>query len=672
MAIDAKCPFCEKDYRLKDDLVGKKVTCANQGCRKVFTVTPSVNGTTNGSAHAPAPVTVSKPSPGPAVPTQSAPKSRPPIDVETAAATALNDDPDEVPEDQKTITMACTMCDHKWPVAWSMQGKNVLCPDCKHRQKVPLQEKGKKGGWREQNAPEGVKQEKLEGVIGSRDNKMVSGDTLRATGVIKEEFDALPSSIYVKWVAIIGIPLLLLAGGVVYWINVRTTTGETKVVENFDKSLEAEEMTQLPLYPAALRIALGEYEARNRNQLKDGQQKDVNPRDKAIEYFRGALANLNAAPRAADREQLYGELAIALLNLGGEGEDLIEKRKLSWLPPQQTATSRAKVKPNAAELEGVQGQLRRVLNGLKDAKAEFDERTALLRRLSRELLKVNQIEVVRSALPALFSDAEQYEAEAQIGLECFRANKQDTAREIGEKLKKSLSGTPNPPPSPTPASAQALWNVLEIKGPGLVPAPSGEPSDASRWAYTAINLLKGNRDEARKIANSGTDVRATVPRLKALALAAEWTDKPGEFLDAAERAMKAVRGDPNVSLPESLLLHLAQMSARAGAAEQADEFTKSISGDLKVFAKAEVLRNKLAANPGQQPKDEDAELPAEPDAKNLKLGHAWGRLALARHNGARTRDKGLASTYAKSWPAKIIAPFGQIGVLLGIQDAEKR
>ena len=466
MAIDAKCPFCEKGYRLKDELVGKKVTCANQGCRKLFTVAPSANGT----AHAPAKVATApapKPSPAPTAPSP-APKSRPPIDSEDLAAAALNDDPDEVPEDQKTIPMTCTMCDHKWPVAWAMQGKNVLCPDCKHRQKVPLQEKGKTGGWREQNAPEGVKQAQLSDVTSARDNKMVSGDTLRATGVLKEEFDARPASFWVKWAAIIGIPLLLLGGGAAYWMKSRTTKKEEQVLIDFDKTLESEDLSSLPLYQAALRISLGEYEARRTDD-------PAAARNKAIEYFRGALTNLNSAPKSPDREPLYGELAVALLNLGGEGQDLIEKRKLSWLPPQM---KKAQITPNPAELEGVQGQLRRVLNGLKDTRAEFDVRAALLRRLCRELLKVGQIEVVRSALQALFDPAEQYEAEGQIGLECFRANKQDTAREIGEKLKKSLAGTPTPPPAPTPASVQALWNLLDIKGPTLVPTPSDGMSDA--------------------------------------------------------------------------------------------------------------------------------------------------------------------------------------------------
>jgi hypothetical protein len=649
MPIDAKCPFCEKGYRLKDDLVGKKVTCANQDCRKVFTVAPSANGT-----HPPKPAAPPKPAP-----------ARPPVDAEELAAAALNDDPDEVPEEQKTIAMTCSICEHKWPVAWAMQGKNVLCPDCKHRQKVPVQEKGKKGGWRERNEPEGVKRDKLDDVMSARDNSMVSGSTLLETGAVKIDYEPLPTSIYVKWAAIIGIPFLLLVGAGFYWMKSRTDRHEEQVVAEYDKVLESDDMKALPLYQAALRIALGEYEAR---------KNDPEQRSKAVEYFSGALANLGSAPRTPDREHLYGELALALLHLGGEGQDVTDKRKLSWLPPQQTAAAGAKVKPNPAELEGVQGQLRRVLNGLKETRADFHVRAAVLRRLTRELLKVNQLEVVRSTLPALFDADEQWEAEGQIALECFRAGQKDRADEVANKMRAAFTAAQPPKADPPIASVQALWILLDTKGvPTLVPAPSAaDIPDATRWAYTAVNVLKNNPSEARSIANRAGKTEA---KIRALALAAEWSDKPGEFLDSAEAAVKdeVRKRDPNVVLSPGILLRLAQMSARAGAADKAEEFVKPIFDEhMKPFVKAEILRHKLAADRGQQPKDEDAELPAEIDVKKLKLGHAWGRYHLARHNGIRTNDKGLANAYAKNWPRNVIAPFGQIGVTLGVQDNEKK
>jgi hypothetical protein len=644
MAIDAKCPFCDKGYKLKDDLLGKKVTCANQHCRKLFTVEPSAYGVLHTAT---------------AGPSKPAPK----IDAEELAAAALNDDPDDVPEDQKTIAMVCTMCEHPWTVSWAMQGKNVLCPDCKHRQKVPLQEKGKKGGWRERNVPEGVKQEVLSDVTSARDNKLVSGETLRATGVIKEDFEPLPTSVYVKWAALIGVPVLAVAIGLVFYLKSRTRGREEQEVVNWQTALDAEELKPLPLYGAALRIALGEFEAR--------QGKDQKDRDKAIEYFTGALANLSTAPRTTDREQLYGELASSVLLLGGDGADVLDKRRINWLP--QPPVARAQVKPNPAELEGVQGQLRRILTGLRDTRADFDTRTALARRLARELVARDQVDVIRSNLPALFAEPEQYEAEAQIGLECLRGRKTDLAKEIGEKLKKALAA-PNPPPEPVPASAVALWVLLEIKGgPAIVPAPgAGEPSPASRWAYTAIHSIRKNETELMALLARAGKADA---RVKAFALAAEWTEPPGQVVDAAERAVRdeVSRRDPNTSLSGSSLLRLAQISARAGAADKAETFVKAILDDhLKAFAKAEVLRNRLAFDRGQQAKDEDAPIPDDLDPKKLKLGPAWGRLALARHNAARTRDKNLGASYGKNWPRAVIAPFGQAGALLGLQDNEFR
>lgn len=646
MAIDAKCPFCSKGYRLKDDLLGKKVTCANKECRKLFTVEASATSPVNSPISSP----------------QAATRAPAKFDAEEMAAAALNDDPDDIPEDQKTIALTCIMCDHHWSVAWSMQGKNALCPECKHRQKVPLQEKGKKGGWRDRNVPEGAKTEVLTDVTSTRDNKMVSGETLRATGVIKEEFEALPTSIYVKWTAIIAIPLVLIAFGIVFFLKSRSEKKVEQELVNWQNILDSEDLKPLPLYQATLRIALGEYEARLGQSQKD--------RDKAIEYFTGALANLSSAARTSDREYLYFELAIAILYLGGTGEDVQEKRRINWLP--QPPTARASVRPNPAELEGVQGQLRRVLTGLRETRADFDTRCAITRRLTHELIARDQVEVIRSSIPALFSEAEIYEADAQIGLECVRAKKSDLAREIGENLKKSLA-TPNPPPFQPPGSVQALWNLLEIKGPALVPAPSGsEITDSTRWAYTAIYSIQRNDSELLAVLNRAGKADS---KLRAIALAAEWTEPPGQFIDLADRVLRdeLARRDPNSNLSQGALLRLAQIAARAGAAEKAEDFVKPMIDDhLKAFARAEILRNKLAFDRGQLAKDDDAPIPDDLDPKKLKLGPAWGRLVLARHNAARTRDRNLRNTYSKNWPKGIIAPFGQIGVDLGLQDNEIR
>src|SRR5579883_1832677 len=196
MAIDTSCPFCQKAYKLKDELVGKKVTCANQDCRKAFQVTPvKVTPAANGAAKPPAPGAKAAPAP------KAAPKPPPPpVDAEALAAAALADDADaaKAPEDTRTIEMTCAACDTKWTVPWSMQGKNALCPECKTRQKVPEQKKAGKADWRDGAGPVGRKIEKLEGVQATQDVSMISGQTIREAGLIEVEYEPRPFSFYVK------------------------------------------------------------------------------------------------------------------------------------------------------------------------------------------------------------------------------------------------------------------------------------------------------------------------------------------------------------------------------------------------------------------------------------------------------------------------------------------
>jgi hypothetical protein len=643
MAIDAKCPHCEKPYRLKDELAGKKVTCANQSCRQVFTITPTLNG--NGLAPAaPAP----KKAPAKAVVAA--------VDADELAAAAFKDDPDEIPEDQKKITVKCEMCETGFEVAWAMQGKFALCTECKHRQKVPMQETGKIGGWREREGPQGRKLEELEGVQASTQGKMVGKEALEKGGAITVEYEDRPLSFYVKWAALGGLLLALAVGSFLYLKKNRETAKEEKVTADYDKVLDSDELKSLPGYQAALRISLGEAEARTIKNQKD--------RDQAIAYFTGALANLRTAPAPrGDAEQLYSELALAMVHLGGSGEDLVEKRRLSWLPPAQAPNANAKIKPNQAEAEGVQGQVRRVLQALRDAESTFDTRSDAFRRLTREFLKVGQPEVVYSAIPTLFQDAEIPEAEGQYALECHRGGKADLAQQIAAKLK---AGGPAAAAAP---SVQALNALLAAKPL----SPGAEPADQARFAATALALVQNNAAEAKAIATRGSPTQA-VSKLRALALATDWSEKPNEFLDAAGSIARdeAKKTPITTQIPGVILLRLAQGAARSGMADRAEDFVKLIPDEnLKVFARAEVLRHRLAVDRSQPAKDDEAEIPADADPKKLKLGHAWGRLQLARHNGYKGDVSKLASAYAK-WPKNLIAPFGQVGLTLGSLDAAQK
>src|SRR5688572_6604127 len=103
MAIATRCPHCNKGYSLKDELAGKRVTCSNPSCKKIFAVQPAVTvpappGGSNGSGAAP------RPAPKPAV------------NVEEMALAAFSDEPamkEAAPEaiEGAPIKVKCKFCD---------------------------------------------------------------------------------------------------------------------------------------------------------------------------------------------------------------------------------------------------------------------------------------------------------------------------------------------------------------------------------------------------------------------------------------------------------------------------------------------------------------------------------------------------------------------------------
>ena len=107
MAIEFECPHCKHQYRLKDELAGRKATCKNADCRQQITIP---------------------------VPPSAA-------ELEAAAHSALADDAPKAEQDAtpttKTIPMTCNFCGHQWTEPTSKAGKNTLCPDCRQRIKVP-------------------------------------------------------------------------------------------------------------------------------------------------------------------------------------------------------------------------------------------------------------------------------------------------------------------------------------------------------------------------------------------------------------------------------------------------------------------------------------------------------------------------------------------------------
>ena len=59
---------------------------------------------------------------------------------------------------------------------------------------------------------------------------------------------------------------------------------------------------------------------------------------------------------------------------------------------------------------------------------------------------------------------------------------------------------------------------------------------------------------------------------------------------------------------------------------------------------------------------------AQPAQAKLRVGHAWGRYWVARHNTKLSGDRAKETTAAKGWPTGTVAPLGLAGVALGWRE----
>jgi hypothetical protein len=542
-----------------------------------------------------------------------------------------------------------------------MQGKNVLCPECRHRQRVPEQKTGKID-WRDPRAgrPTLARVEELEGVQASQDARHVTGETLKKAGVIKEDIEERPRWHYVAWI----VTALALIGVVTYGVMLMLRSGREDrrdqymaaavkdVQETKDAALPSAEA---PLIKANIQIAAGEFALR-----KDEPQglKD------ALAHFTHARRDLEAAPPSAGRDLLLSELALAQVALGGTAEQVANGTRIRWTPGGGGR------QPLNEKTYTVQQELQTTLKTMATASA--DVRFHAVRRLARELAKAGQPDVLSESLIAQVMPQEHAEAVAQAAIETLKATgDQARAKTEADRMAPLLSAAGEntaPPPS-----APALFQALGLPAPGKVkfPAPpaGGDLPDATRQTFVTLALLQGKTDEALALAKQPGGTPAG--RLAVLALLAEWSDNPAEAVSEAHRILPVGEERRKVSIPDLTLMRLAAQAGRANQPEKAEAFAKSISSDAyKAWARAEALKHQLAAS-GEKPGEEtQAEVPTDP--KDVRVGHARGRLALARHNARVTGNDPDASVRYDNWGAGTFRPFGLAGLALGLQDRNLR
>lgn len=640
MAIEFNCPHCAHAYRLKDEYAGKPATCKR--CREKIVI--------------PQPVTIPDDAPAKLSAEELAAK-------EAEAQAALADEQTKVEQDEasRVIQVECKHCDHKWIEPLERAGKNTVCPECRQRVKIPVPEDVNSQDWRIKNTklPSMAKQhaEKMEGVQDAGDATMVTGGSLREAGADGVEYEPRPLKQKIMFVLV---PLLVLAGstfGIRSCYYGRIEGKEHRLIqdsqEEFAKSTGAlapgDAPPETPLLSAILYIAGGEHAVRHNDpkNLKEAQEQFAKARDA-----------VRKAPAGHARNAVGGELAVAMLTLGGTEQEARDQLRIRWYPD-----TNIKARVNE-RVYTVLEELRQTLSLVQGADFEF--KNHLARRLTRELAKRGQALLAVELIPlALFGQTEQDEAKALVALEVYRADKDKTSdlpvktaadlKTRGAELAKSV---------PTPASAQTLFLALDTpQAPRVVAEPKADPvSDAVRLAFVGKLLMDNKSDAAIKLAlrPGGLD-----GRVRALVLCADWSADPTAALDAASGLLPAIKGQKEIS-PYSVL-RLAQIAAEKGKLDQAKTFADAVADEgLKAWAKGSIVHMRVAA----MSKDKAEEAWAEPPPDKLKefrAGHAWGWLWVARQNTRASGDRSGEVKAVSAWPLSVI-PFGKAGVALGLQD----
>ena len=648
MAIVFSCPHCGEGYKLKDELAGKRATCKRATCRKVIVIPAPAPAQPGNSGPAPktAPRPSARPTNGeapprkPETPRNDTPPPKAPIDADALALSALADEP-PAPEpvvEEATMKVHCDYCDADFMVERSRQGKNVPCPECRRLIKVPLIVQEKPKDWRDtrRNRPSLARDDTpaLEGVMSARDTEGLSIQTIKDAGLVPVEYEPIPLGRKIKWVAL-GLGLVLaVAAGVMYFIRSRVDHGRELRMADAVKAVE-DEGAKAPELHAAIHELAGEY------ALRKAQAEGKEQLDLALRHFgkaRGALVNAPLPPNHPDRAPLLAELALLQVGLGGDAEAVKDDRRIPW--------------------DKAQTEIRQTLQNLPPGDLRFYTLRALTQRLAAAKEGPRAAAVAR----LIFTGNELPEALAQVGLELAKANQKEAALEVAKQAEALLGDAKSRRAAPPGLIALRL-----ALNPGeQFPVPAGEPAPELRIGFAEGLAMQGKFEPAREIA--GREGRDPEPRLRALAAVAAVAvdaNQPGEAAPALDAAAAVLAQIPQgKAVPPWLGYRLAQLAARAGKVELAQQFANAIPEEgVRPWARLEILRARLAAQPKQKGEDgwlKDFGEPAQPTAAQA-LAHE----AFARHSTAAGYSE-IAKT-VEGWKQPLKA-FGQAGITLGQQD----
>jgi len=627
MSIKFLCSHCKKVLSVKDQLAGKRGKCPH--CGTVVLV--PVPGT-------PAAPAAARPAEAPAAPPPPAPPS-PPADLDALAAAALADEPKAggPPAAATTIDFECPMCGEKLHMPLDLAGKREPCPECRRIIKVPEPEKKDPANWRQTNqslpsAARRPEEKAPEGTWSSAAGAaMVSREALHDAGAIPEAKALLTvRQRIVRYTWIAGVAVFVVVCAVLGYLKWAEAT-EAKALDaalGYAESAAGQGELGRDGRAAVYRLA-GEYFLRKR---------EPGGAAKAREQFEKSLGLLRPAG-GAERDAALQDLALSEVEMGGSSQDVDAGLKLKW--------------------DDVQKELHAALSNMRYSEARMES----LRDLTRRLAAKGQGERAAALASSLYPspNGERAEALGAVGLELRAAGKNDLADKAADQALPMYAAEKDRPA--LAASAVALAIAL-----GRQPPEPGKKGN--KWAVDDKTSDRIGQAEGAARAGKWNDARQKVQDLQKdlpdeqlrayVGLAAAALDDKSAGKAVVEEEIQGALATRGTSA--WLLLRLARVGERAGAAPEAVRSVAAVIADADLRGRAQLAA--LEAQLAQTKAAADPKLIDGVDAQTLSARLA--REEWARHN---IRYSSGTPGVVKGWDAPNKA-FGLLGVALGSQGEE--
>jgi hypothetical protein len=607
MAIVFDCPHCKTNYRLKDEFAGKTATCKNPNCRKI--------------------IPIPKPT------TATAGKS---VDIDALAAAAFSDEPAvSTAVAEESLQVTCSGCDHVWSVEASKEGKNVLCPECRRPNRVPLRKKAEKADWRTgENRPTLAKVETgldAQGAWGANQAVGIGQETARE--IVKDrESQEEPEERRRRLIKRVVYGFLILgvfSAGVYYLAKQRKAVVNDEKMEDAVKEYtgkDGKERATGPMF-ALIHRASGEYRikaAANKDDAAEAMKDLKLARNSFAKNMPGVKSTTSVEQNAA-----LAEVAVTMVDLLGTAE--------------QTESGVRLRKDEVAK------EIRQTLSGITDPEIMADA----LRAVTRKLAEKEQVAAAGEIALQLGN-----EMRGQVGLELLRIDRENKYRPEVEKLLASVQvGSEG-----KSVSIQALRLIFAKPG-----KKDAEPSATSQVSYAEKAALTG---DLAGVKSSTAAARNSAERVQALIAAAHVLSESNaaESANLAEQAATTYAGEPSMPVSPWVGVRICRLLGKGGRFDAAEVLAGKIPSNqaqAQSWARLEILRGRLA-----QSKDK-AEISlctsiGEPEAV---AAAAKAYEEVARHNAFLGQDY---KAIVKSWKAGTVRPFGTAGLVLGGQERSQK